>query len=623
MNIVSVDNVSKRYGERVLFEGISFGLQIGSRVALIAGNGTGKTSLLKILAGHDVPDSGEVVYRKGMRIGYLAQDPDFDKESTVLDTLFQADTPLVNALRDYELSVAREDVETMQKAIDRLDRLGGWDYEARAKQILATLKIDRFDQKVGSLSGGQVKRLALAHLLLDTPDFIILDEPTNHLDVGMVEWLEEQLSTAKTTLLMVTHDRYFLNNVCSEILEMEDGTLYRYKGNYEYFLEKRAERHAANAASMDKAKNLFKKELEWMRRQPKARTGKSKARIDSFKDLKKTVKGAKHESELTIESGMERLGSKVLELHNVGKSYGDVTLFKGISYKFSRVDRVGIVGENGSGKSTLVKIMTGRENPDTGKVVLGDTVVFGYYSQEGLKYKAGQRVIEVLKDIAENVPSAAGGTRTAAQMLELFLFPPHMHYVHVEKLSGGEKRRLYLLTVLMRNPNFLILDEPTNDLDILTINVLEEYLKGFKGCLVVVSHDRFFMDKLVEHVFVFRKNKEFKDFPGNYSRYREWENNQELSESRVQKSVPKQEEAPKQVKPKEKTKLSYKEQREFDTLTESIEALEIEKKQLTTLMNSGEGDHEKLAKWAARFEEVTTLLDEQEMRWLELSEYAS
>ena len=623
MNVLSVEDVSKRYGEKVLFEGVSFGINLGSRVAFVARNGTGKSSLLQILAGKDSPDSGMVTWRNGIRVGYLAQDPDFDGESTILDTLFQTDTPLVRAIRQYELSIVREDTDMMQKAIEQIDHLNGWDYEARAKQILSVLKIDRFEQQVKTLSGGQLKRLALAHLLLDTPDFLILDEPTNHLDIAMVEWLEEQLATAKTTLLMVTHDRYFLNNVCSELIELERGEIYRYKGNYEYFLEKRAERHLAAQAEHDKAKNLFSKELEWMRRQPKARTTKSKARIQSFHDLKHTVHNQHKENSLSIETSMERLGSKVLELHRVGMSYGDRCLIADLNYKFTKQDRLGIVGDNGSGKSTLLKIMTQQLEPSKGKVVLGETVVFGYYGQKGLTYKPGQRVIEVIKDVAEVIPMPKGGSRTAAQMLELFLFPRHTHYVHVEKLSGGEKRRLYLLTVLMKNPNFLILDEPTNDLDILTLNVLEEYLGAFKGCLVIVSHDRFFMDKLVNHLFVFRDEGEVKDFPGNYSQYRDWE---KLNASKRDSSPKETEKREVQEKPKpksEKKKLSYNEQREFDSLTTRIEELEQQKEELTKLLNTGEGSHEELADWGKQFQSVQDELDESEMRWLELSEFVN
>lgn len=622
MNVLSVENVSKRYGEKVLFEGVSFGVNQGNRVAFVARNGTGKSSLLQILAGKDSGDGGEVVWRKGLRIGYLAQDPNFDGESTILDTLFQTDTPLVNAIRKYELSIAREDTDLMQSAIEQIDQLNGWDYEARAKQILSVLKINNFEQKVKTLSGGQLKRLALAHLLLDTPDFLILDEPTNHLDIGMVEWLEEQLNTAKTTLLMVTHDRYFLNNVCSEIIELEGGEVYRYKGNYEYFLEKRAERMLSTQAELEKAKNLFRKELEWMRRQPKARTTKSKARIQSFTELKHTVKGQSSDDTLSIETSMERLGSKVLELHRVGMSFNERCLIENMSYKFTKTDRVGIVGENGSGKSTLLKIMTQQQEPSKGKVVLGETVVFGYYGQQGLIYKEGQRVIEVIKDVAEVIPMPKGGSRTAAQMLELFLFPRHTHYVHVEKLSGGEKRRLYLLTVLMKNPNFLILDEPTNDLDILTLNVLEEYLSAFKGCLVIVSHDRFFMDKLVEHVFVFRGKGEVKDFPGNYSRYREWEKLQEAIKAEKEKKVV-VEEKPKQVKVKEKKRLSFNEQREFNQLTVRIDELEKLKLSLTEKLNAGAGTHDELAELGSQFQVVQEELDESELRWLELSEYVS
>ncbi len=623
MNILSVEKLSKRYGERVLFSDISFGLDEGDRVALVARNGTGKTSLLQILGGTDAPDSGEVVFRKGIKVGYLEQDPHFESGSTVIDTLFQTDSELVKAIRDYEESIADQDEVKMQSAIDRIERLNGWDYEARAKQILSTLKIDRFNQKVETLSGGQRKRLALAHLMLDEPDLLILDEPTNHLDIEMVEWLEEQFSMGKTSLLMVTHDRYFLNNVCNEIIELEGGVLYRYKGNYEYFLEKRGERHASAASEAEKAKNLYRKELDWMRRQPQARATKAKARIDAFYDLKDKAKGSGNEQELTIRTSMERLGSKILELHHVGKSYDDKLLIEDLNYKFLRKDRLGIAGNNGSGKSTLLKIMTGQEEPSKGKVVIGETVVFGYYGQQGLTYKPGQRVIEVIKDIAEFIPTPKGSDLSAAQMLELFLFPRSSHYVHVDKLSGGEKRRLYLLTVLMKNPNFLILDEPTNDLDLLTLNVLEDYLQAFEGCLIIVSHDRFFMDKLVEHLFVFEGGGEIKDFPGNYSQYRDWARAKKMEESASQKEVKAETKAveTKKSPDKPKKKLSFNEQREFDQLEVDIESLEAEKAELTEKLNSGSLDHEELLKSGERIQEIIDLLDEKEMRWLELSEY--
>ena len=532
---------------------------------------------------------------------------------------------MVKAIRDYEESLEDQDQVKMQSAIDRIERLNGWDYEARAKQILGTLKITRFNQKVDTLSGGQRKRLALAHLLLDEPDFLILDEPTNHLDIEMVEWLEEQLNIGKTTLLMVTHDRYFLNNVCNEVIELEDGILYRYKGNYEYFLEKRADRHASAESEVEKAKNLYRKELEWMRRQPQARATKAKARIDAFYDLKDKAKGAGSDQELTIRTSMERLGSKILELHHVGKSYDDKLLIEDLNYKFLRKDRLGIAGNNGSGKSTLVKIMTGQEDPSKGKVVLGETVVFGYYGQQGLTYKPGQRVIEVIKDIAEFIPTPKGSDLSAAQMLELFLFPRASHYVHVDKLSGGEKRRLYLLTVLMKNPNFLILDEPTNDLDLLTINVLEDYLQAFEGCLVIVSHDRFFMDKLVEHLFVFEGNGAIKDFPGNYSQYRDWIKAKKLEEANIQKETKTEvkPQAESKTKDKPKKKLSFNEQREFNQLEVDIESLEVEKSELTEKLNAGNLDHEELMKTGERIQEIIDLLDEKEMRWLELSEFVN
>ena len=542
MNYLSVENVSKRYGERLLFGDVSFGINQGQKVAFVAKNGSGKTTLLRMLAGLDEPDSGEVVFRKGIKISFLNQDPQFNPESTISESIFEADSPTMNAIRFYEQVMEQEDHDKMTEAIEQMDRYDAWDFDSKIKQVLGKLKIQHVNVKTKALSGGQLKRVALAKVLLEEPDFIILDEPTNHLDLEMIEWLEEYLTKSSLTLFMVTHDRYFLDRVCSEIIELDNGTVFRYAGNYQYFLEKKSERQENLTATVGKAKNLLVKELEWMRRMPKARGTKSKARIDSFYDLKSVAHTRISEREMSMKVNMTRLGSKILEFHHLNKQFDDLELIKDFSYKFARFERVGIVGNNGSGKSTLLNMIMGSEKPSGGKVVVGETVVFGYYSQHGMDFKPGKKVIEVVKDIAEVIPSAKGKDLTAAQMLEKFLFPRSQHYVHVEKLSGGEKRRLFLLTILMQNPNFLILDEPTNDLDLLTLNVLEEFLQEFQGCLLIVTHDRYFMDKLVDHVFVFEGAGEIRDFPGNYTQYRNKRaEEQEELKAKTKEQKPKQE----------------------------------------------------------------------------------
>jgi ATP-binding cassette subfamily F protein uup len=520
MNYLSVENLSKRYGEKLLFENISFGIDKGQKVALVARNGTGKSSLLNVLAGNEAPETGSVVYRNDLRVSFLPQEPQFESGQTVLDTLFSSDHELVQVIKEYQRSMEEEDTEAMQSAFEKLDRLNGWDFEVRARQIFTKLKTGKLNQKVDTLSGGQLKRLALAHVLIDEPDLLILDEPTNHLDLTMIEWLEEFLGQSHMTLFMVTHDRYFLDRICNEIIEIDQGTLFKYKGNYSYFLQKRNERYQVQTSEVEKSQNLLRKELDWMRRQPKARGTKSKSRIDSFYDLKDKASQKASEDKIKLTTNMERLGSKILELHNIKKQYGDNVLIDGLNHKFARRERVGVVGPNGAGKSTLLNMIMGLEEPSGGKLVVGETVKFGYYHQSGIKFKPGQRVIEAVTEIAEFIPTPKGSDISAAQLLERFLFPRSMHYNHIEKLSGGEKRRLYLLQVLMKNPNFLILDEPTNDLDILTLNVLEDYLVDFQGCLLIVTHDRYFMDKLVDHLFVFEGNGQIRDYPGNYSQYR-------------------------------------------------------------------------------------------------------
>ena len=622
MNYLSVEQVSKRYGERLLFEGISFGLDLGQKTALIAKNGTGKTSLLRILASLESPDTGSVTFRKGIRVGYLDQDPEFAQGQTVLNAIFESESPVLQAIRNYEKALEHaEDVEALQACADEMERLNAWDYEAQVKQILFRLNIQQLDQPIHLLSGGQRKRVALARLLIDRPELLILDEPTNHLDLEMIEWLEQFLSSDKVTLLMVTHDRYFLERVCSEIVELDAGQLFRYKGNYSYFLEKKAERQATQHSEVEKARNLFRKELEWMRRMPKARGTKAKARVDAFGDLKEKASQKLQARQMSMEVKSTRLGTKVLEFHHLSKSFGDLKVLDNFSYKFIRGEKVGIVGRNGTGKSTLLNMIAEGMEPDSGKVVVGETVVFGHYRQDGISFSNDMRVIEAVKEIAEVIPLTKGRKLTASQMLERFLFPPSTHYNYIAKLSGGEKRRLYLLTVLMKNPNFLLLDEPTNDLDILTLNVLEEFLQEYAGCVMIVTHDRYFMDKVIDHLFVFEGEGKVKDFPGQYSQYREWAKARKTEEESQQKKVvsPK-ETAPKADKPK--VKLSYMEKREFDQLEKDIADLEKRKQEITEAMTAGNLSGDELNELSIEFANLEKTLSEKEDRWLELSEWA-
>ncbi|UTW68063.1 ABC-F family ATP-binding cassette domain-containing protein [bacterium SCSIO 12643] len=616
MNYLSVEDLTKMYGDKVLFEKITFGLNKGDKVGLIARNGSGKTTLLKVLAGIEEPDSGKVVFRKDIKVGLLMQDVDFEPGLTILDAVFSSDSEVFRVVKNYELAVLAEDHEKITELYESMERMDAWNLENKVKEILGKLGLDRLDAKVGTLSGGQQKRIALAKLLIENPDLIILDEPTNHLDIEMISWLESYLSTSNTTLFMVTHDRYFLDAVTNKILEIDRGDMYMYKGSYGYFLEKREERQANMVAQKQKAQGLLKKELEWFRRQPKARTTKSKARIDAIGAIKQAASVKTKEEKAKISSQMERLGSKILEFHNVSKSYGDKVLFKGFDYKFGRNDFVGLVGKNGSGKSTLINMMLGNLPPDTGKIIVGETVKFSLYSQDGLQGGMDQRVIEVVKKIAEVFPLKGGKFISAAQMLERFLFPRDMHYLRVDQLSGGERKRLHLVQVLMKNPNFLILDEPTNDLDILTINVLEDFLLSYPGCLVVASHDRFFLDRIVHHVFSMDYAEEIKDFPGNYTQYEIWKAEQKS----IKQSEVKTKEKPKKVE-KVKTKLSYNEQREFDALEKEIPELEKRKVELSEELTRVADDHEKIMKISAELTQIVDELDTKEMRWLELSEY--
>ena len=524
MNYLSVENISKSYGELLLFKNISFGINSGQKIGFVAKNGTGKTSLLNILSGADTPDDGKVVYRKNLKVSFLSQEPNLNPDLSVEETIFSSDNPILKIIEAYEKAIENpNDSEAYQAAFEDMEAHHAWDFETRYKQILFKLKLEDLSQKVANLSGGQKKRLALANALLTQPDLLVMDEPTNHLDLEMIEWLEALFAKENFTLFMVTHDRYYLERVCNEIVELDQGKLYTYKGNYSYFLEKRQARIETQATETGKAKQLYKQELEWMRRQPKARTTKSKSRIDDFHDIKARAHQRRNDHQVQLELNMERLGTKVVELHKISKSFDDIELFSKFEYNFNRGERLGIIGKNGTGKSTFLNIITGAMKPDSGKVVIGDTVKFGYYTQDGISIKEGQKVIDVIREYGDYIPLKKGKQISASQLLERFLFDRKKQYDYVEKLSGGERKRLYLCTVLIKNPNFLILDEPTNDLDIVTLNVLENFLMDFPGCLIVVSHDRYFMDKIVDHLFVFRGEGIIEDFPGNYSDFRTYE----------------------------------------------------------------------------------------------------
>jgi len=615
LNYVSVENIAKAYGERVLFEELSFGINQGQKIGLVAKNGTGKTSLLNILSQKELPDKGEVNYRRNLKIGFLPQEPDLNPKLTIEETIFASDNAILKIIQDYEKALLNpEDTETYQKAFDQMEAHQAWDFETEYKQILSKLRLDDLNQKVENLSGGQKKRLALASLLLDLPDLLILDEPTNHLDLEMIEWLEETFKKESLTLFMVTHDRYFLERVCNEIIELDEGKLYTYTGNYSYYLEKRELRLATEETNVEKAKQLYKKELEWMRRQPKARGTKSKSRISSFDDIRERAHKRRKNHQVQLEINMERLGAKILELHNVSKSFGEKTLFENFDYNFQRQDRLGIIGKNGTGKSTFLNMITGKIKPDTGKLVIGETVKFGYYTQGGIKIKEGQKVIDVIREFGDFIPLKKGRQISAQQLLERFLFDRKKQYDFVEKLSGGERKRLYLCTVLIQNPNFLILDEPTNDLDIVTLNVLEQFLLDFPGCLIVVSHDRYFMDKIVDHLFVFG-NQKVKDFPGNYSDYREYEKTvkpeQKVEKENLQeKSTSTQE--------KKKVSLSYHEQKEYRNLEKEIEKLEEKKEKLQQeFLNPLSG--EEITEKSLELNNLEDEIDEKTERWFELS----
>lgn len=626
MHYVSVEALTKSYGIQPLFSDISFHIEEGDKIALVARNGYGKSTLLKILAGKEVADEGKVWIHKDVTVALFEQEPGFDEKSSILENIFHHDNPFINAIREYEEACDDNNDEAIQRAIIKMDELGAWDFDAKVKQILGKLNIHHLHQRIQTLSGGQRKRVALARILIDIGFehkhvLLIMDEPTNHLDIGMVEWLEHYLNHERITLLLVTHDRYFLETVCNEIWELDRNTLYVYKGDYENFLEKKAARIESEAASIDKAKNTYRKELEWMRKQPKARTTKSKSRQDNFYEIEKKAKQQIEDQQLQLQMKMNRLGGKIIELKKVYKSYGDRPILKGFDYTFKKGERVGIVGKNGVGKSTFIKIIQQLEEADSGKINVGDTVVFGNYSQEGLQWKDDVRVIEYVKNIAESFPLASGGSLSAAQFLQLFLFEPDKQYTYISKLSGGEKRRLHLLSILFRNPNFLVLDEPTNDLDLPTLGILENFLSEFPGCLLIVSHDRYFMDRLVDHLLVFEGDGMIRDFPGNYTQYRIEQDALE-AKSVAEKTGTKETAPPVATKkPDEKKRLSFKEKREFEMLEKELAALAREKEMITDKLNGGQASYEELQQLSQRIITLSQEQDEKELRWLELSEY--
>ncbi|MBX0334480.1 ABC-F family ATP-binding cassette domain-containing protein [Pontibacter sp. HSC-14F20] len=621
MNYLSAENISKSFSERWLFKNLNFGISQGQRVALVGVNGSGKTTLLNVLAGKLPPDGGSVSVRKEITIGFLGQNPEFDEELTVQQTIFGGQGEVLDLIRDYEVAISHPDTsaEVMQHLMERMDELQAWDFEIKVKQILSKLGIHNLEQQIKHLSGGQRKRVAMARVLIEEPTMLILDEPTNHLDLDTIEWLEGLLSTQNTTLLMVTHDRYFLDKVANEIAELDNGELYTYKGNYSYFVEKKASREEMAAAETEKARNLMRKELDWIRRQPKARGTKAKYRVDAFEELKEKAakKTAGPQLELSVKT--TRQGGKIIEVDHISKSFGAKKIVDDFSYVFKKKDRIGVVGPNGAGKSTFLNMLTGKLQPDSGTIDPGQTTVFGYYTQDELTFKEDQRVIDIVKEIAEVVEMANGEVITASQFLQHFQFPPAQQYTFVSKLSGGEKRRLQLLRVLIKNPNFLILDEPTNDLDIITLNILEDFLLNFGGCMLMVSHDRYFMDRLVEHLFVFEGEGKIRNFPGNYTDYREWLKEQEKVVQETKPTAPVIEQ--KQEKTEGKRKPTYQEKKEFEELEKEMPRLETRRTELIETMNAGTTtDHEQLNVWAKELEQLNEQLEEMEMRWLELSE---
>lgn len=625
VSFLQVDHLTKSFGDLVLFEDISFGIAQGEKVGLIAKNGSGKTTLLQIIAGKEGYDSGSVVFRNDITVSYLEQAPHYPEELTVSDACFHSSNPTVQLIAEYEAALASSaDADRMQTLISRMEQEKAWDYERKAKQILSELKIRDLKQKVGTLSGGQLKRIALANVLITEPDILLLDEPTNHLDLEMVEWLEDYLSRSNLSLLMITHDRYFLDRVCQRIIEIDERSLFQYKGNYAYYVEKKAEHTQAGRAEMERTKNLYKKELEWMRRQPQARAGKAKYRINAFHDLEDKMKQKQDHGNVKLNVKSAYIGSKIFDAVNVCKRFDELRILNDFNYTFSRFEKLGIIGQNGTGKSTFIKMLIGQIPPDSGHFDIGETVRFGYYSQDGLQFDENAQVIDIVQNIAEHLTLGDGKTLSASQFLGHFLFPPEKQHSYVYKLSGGEKRRLYLCTILMSNPNFLVLDEPTNDFDIATLNILEEYLRNFNGCVIVVSHDRYFMDKAVDHVLVFHGNADIQDFPGNYTQYREWKEEklrQEREQAEAQsKSTVETASTHSRPRTNDKRRLSYKERMELETVEKEIEQLEAEKQALEQALCSGELAVDDLTEKSKRLSLLNEELDEKSMRWLELSD---
>ena len=616
MNYLNAENISKSYGELNLFEDLSFSIHKDQKIAFVAKNGTGKTSILNILSGKDAPDTGQIIYRKGLRTTFLSQEPVLDQTLTIEETIFNSDNPILKVINTYHAALENpEDSNLYQTAFDDMERYQAWDFETQYTQILFKLKLENLSQKVSELSGGQQKRLALANTLLSKPDLLILDEPTNHLDLEMIEWLESFFAKENITLFMVTHDRYFLERVCSEIIELDKGCIYNYKGNYSYFLEKKEERIEREAIETNKSKQLFKKELGWMRRQPKARTTKSKSRIDDFYEIKERASKRRNDHEVQLEINMERLGSKILEIYKVSKAFEEKVILDKFEYVFQRGERIGIIGKNGTGKSTFLNMITGGLKPDSGKIIQGETIKFGYYTQDGIKAKPMQKVIDVVREFGEYIPLMKGKQISAQQLLERFLFSRKKQYDFVEKLSGGERKRLYLCTVLIQNPNFLILDEPTNDLDIVTLNVLENFLLDFPGCLLVVSHDRYFMDKIVDHLFVFRGEGMVEDFPGNYSDFRTYEDSTPVA------AEPKKITASKvSTESQSEAKLSFNEQKELKNLESKLKSLEFDKKESEAKFLVPEIDMDTIGALSDELKILNDVIEEKELRWLELNE---
>ncbi|MEE4196247.1 MAG: ABC-F family ATP-binding cassette domain-containing protein [Bacteroidales bacterium] len=620
ISYLQVEKLKKSFGDLVLFQDITFGIDKDQKVALVAKNGTGKTTLLNLIAGKDSPDQGKITFRRDLKVAYLEQNPPLETENSIIDEVFHASQEIKHAIVGYNDAIHSKNQELIAQATEKMEHLRAWDYEVKVKQILSKLKIDHYHQSIKNLSGGEKKRVALAKVLIEEPDLLLMDEPTNHLDLDMIEWLEKYLKTTRSTLLMVTHDRYFLDRVCNEIVELDNNQVFQYKGNYSYFLKKRDERLKTAEARVEKAKNLLRKEEDWMRRMPKARTHKAKFRIDNYFELKDVASNNRTHEEMQINVQSSRMGKKIVHLKNLYKSFDDKVILNKFNYNFSRGEKIGIVGDNGTGKTTFLNLITGKIQPDLGSIDVGKTVVFGHYQQQGIQYNENQRVIDLVQEIAEVVTLGNGKEMSVKEFLNFFLFPYDKQYTPIYNLSGGEKRRLYLVTVLMQKPNFLILDEPTNDLDIMTLAVLEEYLSTFDGCVMIVSHDRYFMDQVVDHLFVFKGEGVVKDFPGNYSQFREWLTRSEHSVP-GEKPSPSKNQNQVKTKPKIKTKLSFNEKREFELLEQEIELLEQEKHQLEKMISSGDLKREDLMQKSNRVGEIIQLLDQKSDRWLELSEY--